>query len=317
MTAQSVVAAKHGNGAAAAARPSGVILAALGKEFRPPADLSLAFPYLQGVWIEWVLWTPEAAKRALEECNLNNRNIVEKNFEMLCRAAEGGNFCLSPDMIAFDRLDMLRNGQHRLATIVKTGIPQVIPTLYGCREDTFFVTDEGAKRTHAQRRKILRPEDKHYTKWAAMCTLLRSLEGHDAEKATYQELEEAFARDLESAQWGLTTFGGTEIRGAIIAAFVYARPVDKAAIDEAAAKFITGADLAAKAPMLYLRESLRRSNEETDRKGTVGMRALPLARFVLRALQAHLEKTNVGVIRKESGESAHKWFAARRAKLGL
>lgn len=78
--------------------------------------------------------------------NNNNRNLVETRIVGYVAAMRRGEWRLVGDAIAFDEQGNLRNGQHRLNAVVRSGITCPFIVLRGVADDAFDVMDQGKPR---------------------------------------------------------------------------------------------------------------------------------------------------------------------------
>ena len=116
--------------------------------------------------------TPEQAQLWLDNCNLRNRNLSQFAVNKYARDIENGNWKLVGDPIRFDWDGILRDGQHRLAAIVKVGQPVQIAVLRGMDPDDFVVIDTGKKRTQANALQMLGDEFSNAGTLAAVLQIL-------------------------------------------------------------------------------------------------------------------------------------------------
>lgn len=91
--------------------------------------------------------TPEMAELALQH-NEENRPISKREIEKMSRIhGNGEGFVFNGEAIKFDKTGKLRDGQHRLTTIVKTGKPMDLLVVTGLDEKVFTTLDQGRKRS--------------------------------------------------------------------------------------------------------------------------------------------------------------------------
>jgi hypothetical protein len=93
--------------------------------------------------------TPEQAARWLEEANLQNRNLGERSADRICHDIRRNNFRLTHQGIAFDTNNMLVDGQHRLAGIVRAKKPVTMFVCFGLSPDCRMFIDGGKQRSFA------------------------------------------------------------------------------------------------------------------------------------------------------------------------
>lgn len=90
--------------------------------------------------------TPAMAQAWLDEFNIGNRHLTPARVTALAKDMSAGRFQLSHQGIAFS-VDRLIDGQHRLAAIVKSGVPQTLLVVRGVNPSTYMVVDQGAKKS--------------------------------------------------------------------------------------------------------------------------------------------------------------------------
>lgn len=95
-----------------------------------------------------VLVTPELADQWLVK-NVGNRPQRKVGINKYVRLMQEGKWHLMPDMIAFDKEGVLRNGAHRLESVKRSGIPQPFYVVEGLEPEAFAFMDSGFKRTFA------------------------------------------------------------------------------------------------------------------------------------------------------------------------
>lgn len=79
--------------------------------------------------------------------NTNNRPLSKNAVQQLADRIQRGEWQLTHQGIAFDEDDVLIDGQHRLAAIVKAGIAVPLTITHGVPRTAFTVMDTGRKRT--------------------------------------------------------------------------------------------------------------------------------------------------------------------------
>lgn len=96
--------------------------------------------------VEIVNVTPELAKNYLK-FNDKNRKISEKNLLFLIKEMLSGRFTENGESIVFDNYGILKNGQHRLTAIVKSGMSYNIPIVRGVKSNVMPTFDTGKNRS--------------------------------------------------------------------------------------------------------------------------------------------------------------------------
>jgi len=96
------------------------------------------------------IWTPDAAKQALE-ANTKNRKLYDMTVSLYAREMKNGNWSANGESIKFDASGRLVDGQHRLNAIVRSNTNQSICTVRNLppEDSTFTTIDSGMKRTTA------------------------------------------------------------------------------------------------------------------------------------------------------------------------
>jgi len=91
--------------------------------------------------------TPDLASSILSKSNINNRPMKLHWVKTLASAINRNEWQLTHQGIAFDKNQMLIDGQHRLMAIVMSGktVPMIVTT--GLEREVFEVVDVHAKRT--------------------------------------------------------------------------------------------------------------------------------------------------------------------------
>ncbi|MET8269468.1 hypothetical protein [Streptomyces sp. NPDC005096] len=90
--------------------------------------------------------SPELAAQWLT-LNTNNRPLSKNTVQQLAAQIQRGEWQLTHQGIAFDEDDVLIDGQHRLAAIVKAGTTVPLTVTHGVPRTAFTVMDTGRKRT--------------------------------------------------------------------------------------------------------------------------------------------------------------------------
>lgn len=91
--------------------------------------------------------TPELAEAWLATLNPDNRPLSSRRVDQMAHDMLNDEWRITPDCIAFNVNDVLVNGQHRLAAIVKSGKMMRMWVMKGLPLDSFQVTDDVKRRT--------------------------------------------------------------------------------------------------------------------------------------------------------------------------
>ena len=92
-------------------------------------------------WMECVYITPEIAEEWLKR-NTNNRPVSVLSIVRLKEELTHGTWKINGETIKFDVMDILRDGQTRLQSIMETGLPAWCWVCFGINEDCFDSIDQ-------------------------------------------------------------------------------------------------------------------------------------------------------------------------------
>lgn len=92
------------------------------------------------------LVTPSVAKNYLRY-NDKNRKVSEKNLYFLSNQMKNGSFLENGESIVFDTNGVLKDGQHRLEAIIKSGKSYWIPIVHGVEPLAMATYDTGKNRS--------------------------------------------------------------------------------------------------------------------------------------------------------------------------
>jgi hypothetical protein len=98
----------------------------------------------------------ETAKHYLRMMNDNNRNLDDGYVGELMAIQKQGKWKVNGDSIRFDTNNELRDGQHRLRMVERTGNPIQVVVVRGIEPDAFMTMDCGKRRTFADTLEIHR-----------------------------------------------------------------------------------------------------------------------------------------------------------------
>jgi hypothetical protein len=96
--------------------------------------------------VELVKVTPLMAENFLKY-NPVNRKVSQRNVSFLSKQMEKGLFLENGESIVFDKNNILKDGQHRLMAIIKSGKSYHIPIVRGVVGDTMATYDTGKNRS--------------------------------------------------------------------------------------------------------------------------------------------------------------------------
>jgi len=90
--------------------------------------------------------SPEIAKSFLAT-NQNNRPLKSSRVSLYAEQMKNGEWYLTEQGISFGKDGNLRNGQHRLHAVVKSGVSVKMYVTYDCENSAFEMLDVGVNRT--------------------------------------------------------------------------------------------------------------------------------------------------------------------------
>jgi hypothetical protein len=90
--------------------------------------------------------SPCIAEMFLKNIHPNQRRVRKETVQMYARIMRRGDWVLTPDGIAFDNLDRLIQGNHRLRAVIEAGVSIPFNVTRGACADAFQVLDQGMKR---------------------------------------------------------------------------------------------------------------------------------------------------------------------------
>ena len=96
--------------------------------------------------IQTIVITPEFAEQLLD-ANINNRPKNSRRVTYLADAMRRGEWIFNGDTIRLSKSGVLLDGQHRLAAIAESGIPQKSILVTGLDDESFKTIDTGKART--------------------------------------------------------------------------------------------------------------------------------------------------------------------------
>ena len=92
--------------------------------------------------------TPNIATQMLAE-NVSNRKLKSGLVARYSNAIKKGQWKLNGSAVVFSSDGQLLDGQHRLHSIVQTGVPVSCMVVYGVQPKTMDTIDTGKSRSHA------------------------------------------------------------------------------------------------------------------------------------------------------------------------
>lgn len=152
---------------------------------------------VQQMKVQAQLISPDVAKLFLEKSG-GNRSFSSIHVDALARDMSEGTWKLSPQGIAFDDKGVFRDGHHRMAAVVQSGVSVLMNVFYDVPEETFKVVDQGRVRTI--RDSLLIEKDTVFAKAPKFVNAILLVERNRAVKAS----RAVFDRILKQLESGLT-----------------------------------------------------------------------------------------------------------------
>jgi hypothetical protein len=219
--------------------------------------------------------TPKLAAEWLD-ANHNNRPLNRAYVEELSRLIADGKFRTTHQGIAFDQRDRLRDGQHRLTAVVRTGIAVDMLVTTGLTEEELQAIDDGRRRTAQQ---VLSMSGQGFASNFATAVAREMLvgghhlrDGAKRLKPGRQDLIDFFLRHREAVKYAehhlRNHLSGLALGyvGAVIARAFY--NVERPKLDRFAEVLATGYAREGDEPIIRLRNYILRARRE-QRRGFV------------------------------------------------
>jgi hypothetical protein len=161
-----------------------------------------------------ITFTPELAERVLTQRNLNNRPMKPGKIKDYARDLREGRWGLTGDTIKFARDGSLRDGQNRLAAVVRAQTPLETHVVFGVDQNLFSRMDIGKNRTAAD---VFSIAGLHYANHAAATVrwLLIFTGSNPADRSahfTNEELLSAYREKFDPVQVEDSVRIGLEIK---------------------------------------------------------------------------------------------------------
>jgi len=251
--------------------------------------------------IEVVDVTPELAGKWLERNHEGNRPINWRNVEAFANDMRSGAWRLTHQGICFDAHDRLIDGQHRLHAVVQSGATVKMLVIRNAGGDFHDPIDRVRPRSVGT---ILGMGNKD----AACLNMLRMLEAgfplHTP--MTVNDAEEAHERHTESLTVLSTIPGRSKLKGPVLAALVWAMPVDRELAIDFAVKVASG-EMISKGHPAYAFRSWSERNR--------GARSWDIVLASLTCLRFHFTHMKLAYV--STGEMGLRAFCAKRRALKI
>lgn len=263
--------------------------------------------------------TPEMAKRWLEKHNHRNRSIRGRNVRLLAAEMQRGRFAVNGDPIRFDTNRELLDGQHRLAAVVESGIT-LKNQLVVCNLDpgVMETIDTGAKRRLSDQLKINGVANAVVVAAAArICVCIEhgdlglTYNFPDSEFSDFARIRESEIQTaFKEASRICTAVGGAP--AVYTAGLFYAMDYDKTKTKDFVKGVASGEELKKGDPALTFRNYALR-NYVGGRRGRAPASFFQL-QILIKALNAHLQGKNLGILRWADGDTYQKLFFMQQKK---
>lgn len=256
---------------------------------------------------EITFMTPEMAVKLLGNKENRNRSVRRAVVERLTAACKAGEFVLHHQCIAVGPTGIVYDGQHRLWSIVNSGVGQWVVVAHyktdECARAAMLVVDRQARRSLGDSLEILGMcGDKGRDRVAVVnVILLIQFGGSKCNETSTSSTEQNVGRlvvEYAEAHDAIRAKLGNKLSAAHAAPFVFARDIDPKAIDELALRLTRAEGLSA------TEAALHRLMSGNVFGGGGGTERLAFALKILRGIEACID-----------GESITKMQEQDRAKL--
>jgi hypothetical protein len=249
------------------------------------------------VTIELKVITPECAKEILSKSE-GARSLRKKYLEKYERSMRDKSWKWCDSMILIDYLGHVDNGNHRLVSVVKSGVPQEFVVVCGVPPDTKYHTDDGSKRSLADDFKSgFLCKEKHALIAGIVQRMYNPRGNYSASRATLVDFytkthQEAAVFAAKSFRKNLNRVTTTPVGAAIASAWYYVD--DKSLLVRFAEVLVDGiADGKHESAAIYLRDWLKDPNTKSRGGGPGGADAYLKATIAIRSFVR--------------GQDLHKW----------
>lgn len=249
------------------------------------------------VSIEYI--TPDVAAEMLR-LNTANRPLRRDWVSGIAAAMQRGAWKFNGDAIRITSSNVLADGQHRLAAVVKTGLPMRAVVVLGLDPTAFPTIDTGAKRTAANMLAV--NGEKHYSSLAAACKVMFNLSrGYSLTagggKVAHDQVLELIKEYPELRYWTNYVVGRKRLKSlfdsSIVAiATVFQRKYGLEIIEQFMDQLESGENLSRKDPAYVLR-----ARAIQNKTSAVKMRGELFSPLIIKAFSAHVEGRQISVLR--------------------
>jgi len=247
---------------------------------------------------QWTEVTPALADQWLQR-NTRNRPPRPGVIDRYAADMKAERWLQTGDAIRIASDGTVLDGQHRLHAIVKSATTQRMLVVTNVAHVAQRVMDRGPRRVLADDYRIAgKPFAKDLASWVRNIHLF---ERGTSEQLSLDHQERIETHHAAGLEWGATIVTDNRAirRAPIIAALIYAHAVDPARVNEFALAFKNGANLAAGAPALVLR------NYAMIRLPEFREEPFEIMSKTLRCVHAHLKGRALGASLRRGDEVNH------------
>ena len=249
--------------------------------------------------------TPSLAKEWLGRNALGNRTVSREDVVRIADDMKRGKFELTHESIAFNLAGELVDGQHRLLAVI---LANVTVTMHVA----FDVAVSLKSNINLGRRRSIGFVMGRSNSWIAAMSTLKQLEGGSENthgiRSTPAQLDEVYSHWVELTDIMMPLATRKYVSGGMIAALIYAGPLNPDLIFRFGEKVRKGEMLAAGSPAFTLRRWF-------DQDGRIVRPALISAYGALNAIACELKGDSLATI--QPGHSGYRWVCTKRRKLGI
>lgn len=281
----------------------------MARQTKQAKEAAAPFTTSTGFTIREVEVTPDIARQWLSpKTAAPNRSLAEGTVSAYSYSLQEGRWPLFSVM--FDRKGKMRDGQHHLEAIVRTGINARMLVFENCPEAQLRFVDMGRARSTADAIRIA-TGDPHTATKVAMARVAVTM-GAQTDNRVTRDLIETYLKDLGKEHVAAICELRVRLSAPWIFALVYARPLDPILIDEVFAR-ITKDDVAFEGDHGPARTTTLRALLRLRTRSKIT--SLRLAHIVLRGLQALHEGEALAHLTEDSSGLA--WANGKRTERGL
>ena len=197
--------------------------------------------------------------------NQDNRSMTSSRVEVYARDIAAGAWEVNNQGIALGQDGTLLDGQHRLAAVIRARCPVMMLVAYGLPPTVRYTIDQGRARSLADTLRIVdgNPESARIVSWFKAIEHLVSGRPKPLSHAIVRRQQAIYD---QSVRWFLEhgPRGRPHYRAPVVGALLYAHHVMPNEVEHFTRRFVLGANLSEKSPVLNLRDYIV-SNSEASR----------------------------------------------------